>query len=44
MREQHRNIITQKLGRAAGNGYKVLDQLYLNPIISVVVRELSASR
>jgi Fic family protein len=35
MREQHRNIITQKLGRAAGNGYKVLDQLYLNPIISV---------
>ncbi|MCA8913387.1 MAG: Fic family protein [Planctomycetes bacterium] len=35
MRELHRIEITDKLGRAAGNGHKVLEYLYANPIVSV---------
>jgi Fic family protein len=35
LREQHRTIITEKLGRAAGNGHRVLERLYERPIVSV---------
>ena len=35
LREQHRTAITAQLGRAAGNGHKVLGSLYDRPIVSV---------
>jgi Fic family protein len=35
LREEHRAAITQKLGRAAGNGHKVLESLFDRPILSV---------
>jgi cell filamentation protein, protein adenylyltransferase len=35
LREQHRAAITEHLGRAAGNGHKVLESLYKRPIVSV---------
>ncbi|MCA8919876.1 MAG: Fic family protein, partial [Planctomycetes bacterium] len=35
MRELHRLEITEKFGRAAGNGHRVLEYLYANPIVSV---------
>lgn len=35
LREQHRHAITDRLGRAAGNGHRVLEQLYEKPILSV---------
>jgi Fic family protein len=35
LREEHRKAITEHLGRAAGNGHRVLEHLYLNPIVSV---------
>ncbi|MDE2343103.1 MAG: Fic family protein [Betaproteobacteria bacterium] len=35
LREQHRSAITDHLGRAAGNGHKVLESLYDRPIVSV---------
>lgn len=35
LREQHRAAITSQLGRAAGNGHKVLERLYDRPIVSV---------
>ncbi len=35
LREQHRSAITDKLGRAAGNGHKVLEYLFDRPIIAV---------
>lgn len=35
LREQHRQSITEKFGRAAGNGHRVLEYLYRNPIVSV---------
>jgi Fic family protein len=35
LREQHRAVITQHLGRAAGNGHRVLESLYDRPIVSV---------
>ena len=35
LRESHRQIITDKLGRTAANGYRVLEHLYEHPIISV---------
>jgi len=35
LREQHRLAITEKLGRAAGNGHRVLEQIYEHPIVSV---------
>lgn len=35
LREQHRNAITENLGRAAGNGHRVLEHLYEHPILSV---------
>ncbi len=35
LREQHRAAITAQLGRAAGNGHKVLESLFDRPIVSV---------
>ncbi len=35
LREQHREQITQSLGRAAGNGHRTLEHLYQHPIVSV---------
>lgn len=35
LREQHRAAITDHLGRAAGNGHKILENLYQRPIVSV---------
>jgi len=35
LREQHRAAITEQLGRAAGNGHKVLESLFDRPIVSV---------
>jgi Fic family protein len=34
LREAHRRAITDQLGRAAGNGHRVLDRLYEQPIVS----------
>jgi Fic family protein len=35
LRENDRSLIVNKLGRAAGNGHKVLEHLYQNPVVSV---------
>lgn len=35
LRERHRRAITDGLGRAAGNGHRVLDRLYEQPIMKV---------
>jgi Fic family protein len=35
LREEHRLAITDQLGRAAGNGHRVLEHLYEHPIVSV---------
>ncbi len=35
LREQHRLAITEQLGRAAGNGHRVLERLYQHPILTV---------
>jgi Fic family protein len=35
LREAHRTEITDRLGRAAGNGHKVLESLFDRPIVSV---------
>ena len=35
LREQHRERITTRLGRAAGSGHRVLERLYQKPIVSV---------
>lgn len=35
LREQHRTAITSLLGRAAGNGHKVLESLFDRPIVAV---------
>ncbi|MCU0591726.1 MAG: Fic family protein [Desulfobacterales bacterium] len=35
LRERHRLLITERLGRAAGNGHRVLEHLYERPIIAV---------
>lgn len=44
MREQHRTQITDNLGRAAGNGHRVLEKLYDRPIVSVHdVREMTGT-
>src|SRR5690606_32954469 len=44
LREEHRTAITAQLGRAAGNGHKVLEYLYRHPIISVAdVQTLTAT-
>lgn len=44
LREDHRAKVTAGLGRAAGNGHKVLEQLYQRPIMSVAdVQELTGT-
>ena len=35
LREKHRGMVTERLGNAAGNGHRVLEHLYENPIVSV---------
>lgn len=35
LREEHRTMITESLGRVAGNGHRVLEHLYEKPIVSV---------
>jgi Fic family protein len=35
LREEHRQMITEKFGRSAGNGHRVHEHLYKNPIVSV---------
>lgn len=35
LREEHRTAITDRLGRAAGNGHRVLESLFDRPIVSV---------
>lgn len=41
LREEHRQMITENFSRAAGNGHRVLEQLYKHPIVSVgEVKEL----
>jgi Fic family protein len=35
LREDHRSLIADRLGRAAGNGHRVLESLYKRPIVSV---------
>jgi Fic family protein len=35
LREVHRTMIADRLGRAAGNGHRVLETLYKRPIVSV---------
>ena len=35
LREEHRSVVTERLGYAAGNGHRVLDSLYEQPIVSV---------
>ena len=34
LREEHRSLIAQELGRAAGNGHRILQHLYEHPIVS----------
>lgn len=44
MRERHRAAITEKLGRAAGNGHRVLESLFDRPIVTVgAVKELTGT-
>ena len=35
LREEHRRVITENFGRAAGNGHRVLEYIYRHPIVSV---------
>jgi len=35
LREQHRRLVTDNFGRAAGNGHRVLEYLFRHPIIAV---------
>jgi Fic family protein len=35
LREDHRHLIAGRLGRAAGNGHRLLEHLYVHPIVSV---------
>jgi Fic family protein len=44
LREQHRATITEHLGRAAGNGHRVLESLFDRPIVSVAdVQQLTGT-
>jgi Fic family protein len=44
LREDHRARIAENLGRAAGNGHRVLEHLYEHPIVSVNdVRQITGS-
>jgi Fic family protein len=35
LREEHRTLITERLGRAAGSGHRILQHLYDHPILGV---------
>jgi Fic family protein len=35
LREQHRMVIADRLGRAGGNGHRVLEHLFEHPIVSI---------
>jgi Fic family protein len=37
MREDYRGRINERLGRAAGNGYRVFDKLFDHPVVSVAM-------
>ena len=42
LREEHRLLVTDNLGAAAGNGHRLLDRLYRIPFVSVTtVREIN---
>jgi len=44
LREAHRAAVTAHLGRAAGNGHRVLESLYQRPMVSVAgVRDLTGT-
>lgn len=44
LREQHRATITEHLGRAAGNGHRVLESLFDRPIVAVAdVQQLTGT-
>ena len=44
LRESHRSMIADKLGRAAGNGHRVLETLFNRPIVSVAdVKEITGT-
>jgi Fic family protein len=44
LRERHRTVITEHLGRGAGSGHRVLEHLYERPIVSVAdVQELTGT-
>ena len=44
LREEHRAAVTAHLGRAAGNGHRVLEKLYEQPIMSVPqIRQLTGT-
>lgn len=44
LREQHRELITNNLGRATGNGHRVLEYLYRHPITTVqTAQELTST-
>jgi Fic family protein len=44
LREQHRTAITERFGRAAGNGQRVLEKLFAKPIVTVAqVRETTGT-
>lgn len=44
LREDHRTAVTTRLGRAAGNGLRVLESLYLRPVVTVAeVQELTGT-
>lgn len=44
LREQHRSAITEHLGRASGNGHKLLESLFDRPIVGVnEVRQLTGT-
>lgn len=44
LREEHRALITEHLGRASGNGHRILEELFDRPIVSVVqVQEITGT-
>lgn len=44
LREEHRALITEHLGRASGNGHRILEKLFDRPIVSVVqVQEITGT-
>ena len=44
LREEHRSAVTDRLGRAAASGLRVLEKLYERPIVSVAqIRELTGT-